>query len=356
MPLSNSLRGRVFLRVLLLVIVPIAAAMVGAYWYALGGRYVSTDNAYVKANMVAISSSIDGRVASVPIRDNEVVSEGDVLFTLDPRPHAIALERAEARLDAVINEVAAIQAEYAQIGARVADAKERVTYLKRQHQRQQELTARGMGTAANFDEAQYEVTKAVHETNALKESARQVLAQLGGRPNVAALEHPSYLESLATRNEAELALDYTVVRAPTNGIVSRMRLQPGEWVEEGRTVFQLIETGELWVEANLKETQLTHVEVGQRVDFEVDAYPGVPWRGSVSHISPATGSEFMVLPAQNATGNWVKVVQRIPIRIDIDAEDRQPALRAGMTVEVVVDTRRERELLGMMRAAMGTSE
>ena len=336
-------------RLLFLIVVPLVAAIGGVYWYALGGRYVTTDNAYVKANMIAISTSIDGRVTSVLVEDHRPVQKGDVLFTLDPRPHEIARKRAEARIVAVRNEIASMRAEYAQIAAEIADANERVKYLKRQRQRQSDLAAKGMTTAANVEEVEYEVVKAVQAVRALQEKARQVLAELGGEFERPVESHSQYLEALAAREEVELALEYTTVRAPNTGIVSHVQLQPGEWVEEGRPVFRLIETGEIWLEANLKETQLTHVEVGQSVSFELDAYPDVIWTGHVSRISPATGSEFMVLPPQNATGNWVKVVQRVPVLIEVDSVDGRPELRAGMTAAVAVDTRRERELLTVMR-------
>ena len=331
-----------------MILLPVAAGFVGLYWYALGGRYVTTDNAYIKADMIAISTSIDGRVDAVMVEDHRPVRKGDLLFSLDARPHQIDRKRAEARIAAVRNELLSKRAEYDGMKHEIEDANERVKYLKRQEKRQEDLAAKGMTTDATVDEARYEVVQAQQAVHVLQERARRVLAELGGDLSRPIEEHARYLEAVAALEEAELALDYTRVRAPASGIVSHVQLQPGEWVEEGRPVFRLIASGQVWIEANLKETQLTHIEVGQRVEFEIDAYPDLAWQGKISRISPATGSEFMVLPPQNATGNWIKVVQRVPVRVEIESVPDAPELRAGMTATVAVDTERERELLSVL--------
>ena len=179
-----------------------------------------------------------------------------------------------------------------------------------------------------------------------------VVADLGGDPLAPVEQHPKFLEAEAERDQSKLMLGYTAVTAPADGIISRMQLQPGEWVEDGRPVFSVIESKNHWIEANLKETQLTHVVVGQNVTVEMDAYPGVLWEGRVHSISAATGAEFSILPPQNATGNWVKVVQRLPVRIVVTPGDDKPPLRAGMTVSVSIDTEREREMLTIARQAL----
>lgn len=348
MNLPSRQRGGIFVRVFFLVLVPLVGGAAGLYWYALGGRYVVTDNAYAKAHMIAISASIDGRVTEVMVEDNRPVVQGEVLFTLDPRPYEIARTRAEARMAAVRNELASKRAAFAQVAAEIADARERVKYLRSEQSRQEALAAEGVANATAIDTLKYESNAALQALQALHEKARQVLAELGGDLEQPIAEHPRFLEARAAREEAELALEYATVRAPASGIASRVQLQPGEWVDKGRPVFSLIDTSELWIEANLKETQLTHVVPGQAVTFEVDAYPGVDWKGVVTRISPATGSEFMVLPPQNATGNWIKVVQRVPVHIEIDFAPGHPELRAGMTASVSVDTGRERELLALL--------
>lgn len=346
--------GGVFVRFLVFVGVPLAAGLATLSWYVANERYVTTDNAYVKADIIAISPSMDGRVTSVSVRDNQPVGAGDVLFELDSRPHQMTLQRANARIALIRNEIESMRAHYAQIDAEIADAVERVRYLERQREREKELGSRGMTTDAKIETADYQVIEATQRVRALRERAHQALAELSGDITLPPETHPKYLEALAELNEAELNLEYTIVRAPADGKVSRMKLQPGEWVEAGDPVFSLVEDGELWIEANLKETQLTHVKVRQTVEVEVDTYPGVEWRGEVASISSATGSEFLLLPAQNATGNWVKVVQRVPVRIDIDEHYAQHPLRAGMTVTVAVDTERERKMLTVVREAVAS--
>ena len=354
MPTSTRIcreAGGILLRVVLLFVLPVAAGLIALQWYAANARYIKTDNAYIKANIITVSPSIDGRVTAVHVEDNQLIAKGDMLFELDPRPHQIALRRAEARMHSIHNEILSMRAQYSQIRAEISDGEERLKYFKRQRQRQQELADQGMTTQAAIDDAEYQVVQANQMLQALKQKAQRQLAELSGELDSPVEEHPKYLEAISAQKEAELALEYTVVRASTRGTVSRMRLQPGEWVEAGEPIFSLLEDGNLWIEANLKETQLTHVRVGQSVEFKVDAYPDAAFNGVIGSISAATGAEFLILPPQNATGNWVKVVQRIPVRIEIaestEGNDQsvQP-LRAGMTVKVSVDTEVERELFG----------
>lgn len=349
LPQPRRRRGRGFVRVALLLIVPVAAAVGGLYWYALGGRYVTTENAYVKTNMIAISPNISGRVIDVKVEDNQPVEAGDVLFQIDPKPLHIAIDRAEARLLAVRNEIESKRAEHAQIEAEIGEVLERQKFLKRQYERQQQLRKRGAASAVRLDEAENELATSRQTVRALRQKIRRVVADLGGDPRMPVERHPDYLEAEAERDQARLMLGYSTVSAPAGGIVSRMQLQAGEWVEDGEPVFSVIESKGHWIEANLKETQLTHVIIGQRATVEVDAYPGVLWEGRVDSISAATGAEFSILPPQNATGNWVKVVQRLPVRIVVARSDGRPPLRAGMTVTVSIDTEREREMLSIAR-------
>jgi membrane fusion protein, multidrug efflux system len=197
-----------------------------------------------------------------------------------------------------------------------------------------------------------ELIAAQQRVTALQEKLRTVLAKLGGDPASAAELHPMFRQAEAERDMAALDLSDAEVRAPVDGVVSRMRLQPGEWLEEGEPAFSMINPATTWIEANLKETQLEHVEVGQRVEIEADAYPNDLWIGKVASISPATGAEFALIPPQNATGNWVKVVQRLPVRIAVGPRQDQPSLRAGMTVTVSIDTEREPELAKFFNRAV----
>ena len=345
-------RARRLIRPLLLVVVPTIVGLFGLYWYAMTGRYVSTENAYVKADMVAISPEVDGRVIAVGVAENQFVRQGDVLFRLDPEPFQIALDMAEAKMLAVRNDIEGWRAEFRQIEAEIEEARERVQFYAQQAERQRELQGRGISTEVKLEEAEIDLMGAQQRAAALQEKLRTVLAKLGGDPASAAELHPMYRQAEAERDMAALNLAHAVVRAPVDGMVSRMRLQPGEWLEEGEAAFSIINPATTWIEANLKETQLEHVEIGQQVEIDADAYPNDLWIGKVASISPATGAEFALIPPQNATGNWVKVVQRLPVRIAVEPAEGQPPLRAGMTVTVSIDTEREPELAKFFNRAV----
>jgi membrane fusion protein (multidrug efflux system) len=353
-PARSARRRRGLLRPLLLVGVPLLVALALLYWYAVSGRYVTTENAYVKSDIVTISADIDGRVVSVEVADNQQVAQGDVLFRIDPEPFRIALDMADANILTVRHDIEAARAEFRQIEAEIDEARERVKFFQQQALRQRELEQRGIAAEVRLEEAELELAAARQRVTALREKLRTVLARLGGDPASAAELHPAFIEAESRRDMAALDLADTVVRAPVDGYVSRMRLQPGEWLEAGEAAFTIIDPQATWIEANLKETQLTHVEVGQRVEVEVDAYPDQVWQGEVASISPATGAEFALIPPQNATGNWVKVVQRLPVRIAVEAPDGQPPLRAGMTVAVRIDTEREPRLAEFVRKAVAS--
>jgi membrane fusion protein, multidrug efflux system len=351
-PPSPRRHSRRLIRPLLLVVVPVVVGLSGLYWYAMSGRFVSTENAYVKADMVAISPDVDGRVIAVEVAENQFVRQGDILFRLDPEPFQIALDMAEAKMLAVRNDIEGWRAEFRQIEAEIEEARERVQFYAHQAERQRELQGRGISTEVQLEEAEVELIAAQQRVTALQEKLRTVLAKLGGDPASAAELHPMFRQAEAERDMAALDLSDAEVRAPVDGVVSRMRLQPGEWLEEGEPAFSMINPATTWIEANLKETQLEHVEVGQQVEIEADAYPNDLWIGKVASISPATGAEFALIPPQNATGNWVKVVQRLPVRIAVGPRQDQPSLRAGMTVTVSIDTEREPELAKFFNRAV----
>lgn len=340
-------------RFVLLVLIPLVLLLGGVEWFARSARYISTDNAYLKADMVAISTNIDGRVIQVSVAENQRVSAGDELFRLDSEPFALRLRNAEARLASVRNEVEGIRAEYRQTEAELAEAREQVRFYSRQAERQRQLSQRGTASRVQADEAELNLATARQRVTALQEKIQSVVARLGGDPFKAVELTAAYEQAEAERDMAALGLEYTRVTAPVDGIVSRMRLEPGEWVEQGEPVFSLVRVDDIWLEANLKETQLAHLVIGQKAEVVVDAYPDIVWEATVESISPATGAEFAVLPPQNASGNWVKVVQRIPVRMRVERPEDRPPLRAGMTASVSIDTGRETgilHLLGMTRA------
>lgn len=351
-PRPRRRSGRWVRRLILLVVVPVVLLAVGSYFYAITGRYVTTENAYVKAHIVAISTDIDGRVVEVAVRNDQRVKAGDLLFRLDPDPHWLQLQLAEARIESARNEIQGMRAEYRQIQAEIDEAVETVGYFDREAERQRELAKRGVATTARLDEAEFELSSAKQRVRGLRQKIRRVLAELGGDPSRSAELHPKFMEALADKDMAELTLTYTEIRAPSDGIVTQVHLEAGEWLEEGEPAFGLIEVDDTWVIANLKETELTHVQEGQSVEVTLDAYPDQTWPARVTSIAPATGAEFAVLPPQNASGNWVKVVQRVPVRIDLEPGDGRPVLRAGMTAGISIDTERERELLTAAKKAI----
>jgi membrane fusion protein (multidrug efflux system) len=324
--------------------VPLVAIVAGLYIYAVGGREVETDNAYVKANIVPISAAVGGNVVEVLARDNQPVEADAVLFRIDPEPFRIAVTGAQAQMDVVRSDVQSLRAEYRATLQEAAETGSRIDFLLKQLARQEYLKEKGMSRGDTYDEARHNVEAARRRLESIREKTNRVLAGLSGNPNLPAERHPRYAEARAAFDAAMLERSRTEVRSPVAGVVSNMRLRTGEFVQKGAPLFSLIESGPPWIEANYKETQLTHMQVGQAATVLADAYPDQEWSGAVEAIAPATGAEFAVLPPQNATGNWVKVVQRVPVRIKVEPAPGKPQLRAGMTVTVAVDTGHPRGL------------
>ena len=318
----------------------------------MSGRYVSTENAYVKASIVAISADLDGRVVDVDVADDQWVDRGAELFKLDANDLEIDRDRAAARMVSAKYQIEGWRAEFRQVQAEIEEAEERANYYFHQAERQRALERQGIAAAVRLEEAELELTAANKKVAALEEKLRSILAKLGGDPDIATEHHPAYREAVTERERAVLKLKKTVVKAPIAGIISRIRLERGEWVEEGEPVFTIVDPDSSWIEANLKETQLTHVTVGQSVSIGIDGYPDHEWTGKVASISAATGAEFALIPPQNASGNWVKVVQRLPVRIEVDPADDLPPLRAGMTATVEIDTEREATLAKLINEAV----
>jgi membrane fusion protein (multidrug efflux system) len=331
-------------RVVLLVVVPLVAIVTGLYIYATGGQEVETDNAYVKANIVAISASVNGRVIELLAHDNQPVEAGALLFRLDPEPYQIAVAGARAQMEVVRTDVQSLRSEYRATLQEAAEGRELIDFLTKQLERQERLKEKGMTRGDTYDEARHNVEAAKRRLDSIREKTNRVLAGLSGDPNLPVERHPRYAEARAAYDTAMLDLARAQIKAPVAGVLSNMKLRVGEFVLKGAPMFSLIENGPLWIEANFKETQLTHMQVGQVATVLADAYPDLAWPASVEAIAPTTGAEFAVLPPQNATGNWVKVVQRVPVRIKVEQPPGKPQLRAGMTVTVAVDTGRPRGL------------
>jgi len=331
-------------RLLLLVAVPALVVLGGLVVWQMGGRYVTSENAYVKADIVQIAPEVAGRVVEVAVRDHAHVNAGDLLLKIDPEPYRLILERAEAELDSARNLVETARATYHETRSELGELESRADYLARQAARQQELNARGVAPVTRMEEAENDARVARERINVMRQRLARLLTHLKGDPDLPVDEHPSVRERIAARDRAALDLARTVLRAPASGIVVNVKLQPGEQVRAATPVFALVSDRRPWVEANLKETTLTHVHVGQKVEVVLDIYPDITWAGEVESISPATGAEFAILPPQNASGNWVKVVQRLPVRVRLLPIKDEPPLRAGMTATVSIDTERQRQM------------
>ncbi len=351
--LFSMLNSRTLKRSVFLFVIPLLAVCVGLYLYAAGGRYVSTDNAYVKANVIIISPEVSGRVTSVLVSDNQPVEANDVLLQLDSSPLEITLNHARAQMAVIRTELESLRADYGETVVQAQQAEDKVRYLDKRYKRQRKLLKQGLSSEEKHDEAKHDLEAARREVQIIQQRVQRVLAQLAGNENLPVEQHPRYLTAQTTYDQAVVDLKATTIRAPASGIVSNMKLQVGEYAQAGKPIFSLIENQPIWVEANLKETQLTHILPGQQATIVADAYPNKTWESVVSSIAPATGAEFSILPPQNASGNWVKVVQRIPINLVITDQTNGPQLRAGMTVSVRIDTRRKRQLSGQMRNVVG---
>jgi membrane fusion protein (multidrug efflux system) len=341
---------------LVALIGPLVAVTIGTWLYLSGGRYISTDNAYVKADKIAVSADVAGRVAEVLVKADQQVTRGAVLFRLDPEPFRIALERAEARLAAAVQEIDSVRAIYEQKVARLKLAEGDVAFHQQNHDRQDKLTQRGVVSRSGMDTAEKNLRNARDQVAIIQQEMAEVRAKLGGDATKPTAEHPAVREARALRDQAALDLRRTEVRAPAAGIVTNFDMQAGEYVSAGSVVFSLVGTEDVWVQANFKETDLTNVKEGQRATVHIDTYPDGTWTGLVTSISPATGAEFAVLPPQNATGNWVKVVQRLPVRLKLDAAPGARPLRAGMSVVVEIDTGYKRPMPAWAQVILGRAK
>jgi membrane fusion protein (multidrug efflux system) len=337
--------SRTVTRFLLLIVVP-ALAVVGAVAFWLqGGRYVTTQNAYVKSDIAHVASEMDGRIAHVLVRDHAHVKAGDELIHLDRRPFEVALAKAEAEVDVARQQIKTLIASWHEAQSELAEANGKFEFLEMQLDRQKKLAKRGIVASTRLEEAEEALRAAKDKAAVARQRVQSRLSALGGDPKRPIDLHPVVREKLAARDAAALDLDRTVIKAPIDGQVANLRLQPGEQIESAKALMAIVSANTPWVEANFKETELTHVRSGMEATVILDIYPDQTWRAKVDTISPATGAEFALLPPQNASGNWVKVVQRLPVRFRLVGSDGEaPPLRAGMTATVSVDTERQRTL------------
>ena len=345
-------RRRSLMRPLLFALLPVAL-VVGGYYYVNGGQVMATDNAYIQADMVGITTDVSGIVERIDVHENETVKAGQVLFSLRPDAFRITLEGAKAQLGVQRNQIENLKASYRQSLAEITQAEADLPYFQAQFDRQQNLVNSGGATRSAYDEAKHNLDAARQKVAVSKAEAAATLAQLGGDAEQPVEQNPLYLQAKSNVDNAQRELDHSVVRAPFDGVVTNVSaLQVGSYLQASQQAFSLVATDHLWIAASPKETELTYVKPGQDATIEVDAYPGVIWKGKVESISPASGSSFSLLPAQNTTGNWVKVVQRIPMRVSIEDTAGKPPLRVGMSTVVDVDTGHVRGLPDFVQALL----
>ncbi|QEX16897.1 hemolysin D [Hypericibacter terrae] len=349
----RRLARRRFWRRVLLPAIPLLVLLVAGYIYVTGGRYVGTDNAYVRAHMVSVSADISARVTHVLVHENEQVAAGQPLFELDKEPLQIALDQAQANLDNVRNNIVALKAAYHQRQEDLQSAQTQIDFAEREYKRRAKMVETHVVSESDYDQARTQYQVAISAAGSVKQDIQRIMAELGGDPDIAPENHPQYLAALAQVNQAALDLKRATVLAPIAGIVSMVdHLRPGDYVNKGAPAFSLVAADSLWIEANMKETDLTYVKPGDKATITVDTYPGVEFPAVVDSIGAATGAEFSILPPQNSSGNWVKVVQRIPVRLVLQPNDDLPALKSGMSVLVDIDTQHHRLLPSVVRSAL----
>ncbi len=337
LPPKNGLAQR--LRWPLMIGGPLIILGLVAWFVLTGGRYQSTDDAYVQAARVPVSASVAGRIVAVEVKENQHVEAGQVLFRLDDHDLRVALEQAEAQLANARLQVQTQQAAYGQQTAGLAAAEETVAYTTREMNRERELMNAGVASRQQYDMAVHAADQARAQVATLRQQSGAALVALGGSASTPVGRNPSVMQAQAMVDRARLNLSYTTIIAPQAGIVTKVEQVPvGTYVNVAQPLFYLV-AGAPYVEANFKENQLAKMRVGQPVEIDIDAFKGQKLKGHVASFSPGTGQAFSVLPAQNATGNWVKVVQRLPVRIDFDQVPPDMASHAGLSAKVKVDTR-----------------
>jgi membrane fusion protein (multidrug efflux system) len=312
----------------------------GTYFYVEGGRYQSTDDAYAQAATVSVSANVGGRVSEIDVRDNDLVQRGATLFRLDDAPFRIAVSDAAAHLADARLQIESLKSTYRQRLVELRAARDTQSYAKQQYDRQTRLLASGITSQAQFDQASHALDAARQQVANVQQQIGVALADLGGDPNIAPERHPRVEQAQAALDRAQLNLSYTIIDAPADGIVAKVeQLQVGDTIESSTPVFALVSVHDVWIEANFKEVQLARMRPGQTATVEIDRYPGERFRAKVTSVSPSTGSQFSMLPPENATGNWVKVVQRVPVRLQFTQVDPGLLLQAGLSANVTVDTR-----------------
>ncbi len=332
-------------RLALLLGVPFLAAVAGGAIYLEGGRYITTDNAYVSAQKVLITPEVSGKIASIAVSEGQHLKAGDVLFSLDQKPYELALEEAQAQMARTADEFSALKDKFAGMDEQISLSRETLALRQSEVDRKTALRDSRVVSNADVETERINLQDAKQSLSTLEVDQRDIRNQLGGSIDVQLEDYAPYRAAKATVERAQWNLEQTTLRAPVDGIATQVpNIQLGRYLSAGTTVFAVVKDTDVWVDANPKETDITYLEPGQDVSVSIDAFPGEPLKGRVSSISPATGSVFSLIPAQNASGNWVKVVQRVPVKVEFLPGQHMSRLRAGMSVNVEIDTHRSRSL------------
>jgi len=350
-PRRRLLAGlRRYRRMLLLVVLPIVVAIAGFVFYLNGGRYVGTDDAYVGAQKVLITPDISGKIDKVVVKEGQHVKQGDVLFEIDPQPFQFALDQAKAQLEQAKTTYDNLIANIKIYGQMLDLAQQGVDLKQRDVDRKQQLVNQKVGSQLDLDNSATGLVTAGAQAQFVKQQLSNAKAQLLGDPNLPMEKFPPYAQAKAQFDMAQRNLDHTVLRAPMDGVATQVeQIQLGRFVTAGSPVFSIIDIDNPWVDANPKESDFTYVTTGQQVTLDVDAFPNHVFKGHIGSLSPGTGAQFAILPPQNATGNFVKVVQRVPVRIYFDKDDPfVKKLKAGMSVYATIDTKHKRSLAGLL--------
>lgn len=337
LPDSVPRHPRNYLRMVFLYLLPALVVIAAATWFIVGTQFVKTENAYTKADIASVTAQVSAPVIEVFIKENRPVEEGDLLFRLDKETFQIHLMEVRASLERHRRDLETLKAGYREKLLSLEVAKSDAAFAEREYRRQSELASTRVVSESRFDRARHEMDVARQRVTIVQQDLKRLLVSLGGDPELAADAHPRVMEAQAKVARAELDLARTDIYAPLTGIASKVP-DKGDYIRAGFPAMSVVATTGVWIEANFKETQLTFVEPGQPVIIKVDAFPGWEWEGYVESIASATGGEFSILPAMNSSGNWVKVVQRVPVRIKIEPRGHEPLLRAGLSTHLSIDT------------------
>jgi membrane fusion protein (multidrug efflux system) len=347
-PRRPRVSGRAVARVLMWSLPFLAGALALFFWLG-AGRYVETDNAYVKGDRVYLAAELSGPIVEVSVRENQHVSRGQLLYKLDDTPYRLALAKIEADIEIQRAEIRGLRAQWRTKREDIKAAQSQYNYASADYERQKDLAERKFAPAAKLEESRMGLEVARQRIASLEEDLTRIEAQLAGDPKIKVDDHPKVKQMMAARDEALLNLRRTTIEAPMDGVVSKV-LVPGSYAIMGVPAIAVVADTDLWIEANFKETELTRVRVGQPVTISIDTYPDMKCTGKVTSLAQSTGAEFAVLPPQNASGNWVKVVQRIPVRTSVVCREGDPPLRVGMSATIEIDTGHRRSIGDLLKS------